>query len=190
VSDQQRLLRGVPSCDTIWATLRAVPINAPMIDHGMNEMMVLERVAEITRFLLLQTEFMVSPGGGLRAWLRMNMILAMVLIIPAVLVVPVVTSLAGSFATMTMFLYQASVNLFYTVVTLIGTVASVLAFISVLKCFGWEMVDVVRGGVDIIFSCGRPPQSRGEIWRANHLDVDAEGRAESPLQFFSTRTRS
>jgi hypothetical protein len=110
-----------------------VPINAPMIDHGMNEMMVLERVAEITRFLLLQTEFMVSPGGGLRAWLRMNMILAMVLIIPAVLVVPVVTSLAGSFATMTMFLYQASVNLFYTVVTLIGTVASVLAFISVLK---------------------------------------------------------
>jgi hypothetical protein len=96
-------------------------------------MMVLERVTEITRFQLLQTEYMVSPGGGLRAWLRMNMLVAMIFIIPALFVVPVVTSLAGQFANLTAFLLQASMNLFYTVVTLIGTVASVLAFISVLK---------------------------------------------------------
>ncbi len=110
-----------------------VPISVPVIDHDLHEMMVLERVTEITRFQIHQFEYTVSPGGGLRAWLRVNMLVAMVLIIPTVLVVPVVTSLAGQFATITMFLYQASVNLFYTVVTLIGTVASVLAFISVLK---------------------------------------------------------
>lgn len=110
-----------------------VPISAPVIDHGMHEMMVLERVTEITRFQLHQFEFMVSPGGGLRAWLRMNMLVAMILIIPTVLVVPLITSLTGQFAALTAFLLQASVNLFYTVVTVIGTVASVLAFISILK---------------------------------------------------------
>jgi hypothetical protein len=110
-----------------------VSISAPTIDRGLNEMMVLERVTEIFRYQLLQTEYMVSPGGGLRAWLRMNMLVAMVLIIPATLVVPVLTMLAGSFATLTGFLYQASMNLFYTVITLIGTVASVLTFISILK---------------------------------------------------------
>jgi hypothetical protein len=110
-----------------------VSISAPTIDRGLNEMMVLERVTEIFRYQLLQTEYMVSPGGGLRAWLRVNMLLALLLLIPAMFVVPVVTSLAGQFATLTAYLYQASVNLFYTVLTLIGTVASVLAFISILK---------------------------------------------------------
>lgn len=114
----------------VW---QPVPIDVPVIDHGLNDMTMLERVTEITRFQLHQFEYAVSPGGGLRAWLRMNMLLAMVLIIPALLVVPVVTSLAGQFANLTAFLLQASVNLFYTVVTLIGTVASVLAFISVMK---------------------------------------------------------
>jgi hypothetical protein len=110
-----------------------MPISSPVIDHDLDEMMVLERVTEVTRFQIHQLEYLVSPGGGLRAWLRVNMLLALLLLIPAMFVVPVVTSLAGQFATLTAYLYQASVNLFYTVLTLIGTVASVLAFISILK---------------------------------------------------------
>ena len=110
-----------------------VPISAPVIDRSLNEMMVLERVTEICRYQLHQFEYMVSPGGGLRAWLRMNMLVAMILIIPALFVVPVLTFLAVSFATLTAFLLQASINIFFAIVTLIATVAAVLTFISVVK---------------------------------------------------------
>lgn len=110
-----------------------VPISVPVIDHDLHEMLVLERVTEVTRFQLHQFEYVVSPGGGLRAWLRMNMLVAMILIIPALFVVPVLTFLAGSFATLTAFLLQASINIFFAIVTLIATVAAVLSFISVVK---------------------------------------------------------
>jgi hypothetical protein len=63
----------------------------------------------------------------------MNMLVAMVVLIPALVVVPVLTMLAGSFATLTAYLLQASVNLFFTVVGLIATVAAVLASGYVLK---------------------------------------------------------
>ena len=63
----------------------------------------------------------------------LNVLVMMALLIPAVVVVPVLTWLAGSFATLTAYLLQASVNLFFTVVGLIATVAAVLAFGYVLK---------------------------------------------------------
>lgn len=113
--------------------LKPVQISAPVIDHGLNEMAAFERITEVCRYQLLRLEYAVSCGGGLRDWLRMNMLVAMVVLIPALVVVPVLTMLAGSFATLTAYLLQASVNLFFTVVGLIATVAAVLASGYVLK---------------------------------------------------------
>lgn len=110
-----------------------VPISAPVIDSGLNALPALERITEVCRYTLLRLEHAVSCGGGLRAWLRLNVMGMVVLIIPALMVVPALTWLAGSFATLTAYLLQATVNLFFTVVGLIATVAAVLAFGYVLK---------------------------------------------------------
>lgn len=110
-----------------------VPISAPVIDHDLNEMATSERITEVCRYQLLRLEYGVSCGGGLRAWLRVNVLVATVVLIPALLVVPVLNVLAGSFATLTTFLLQAAINLFISVLTAIATVAAVLAFVSVMK---------------------------------------------------------
>ena len=115
-----------------------------MIDHGLDEMIVLERVTEVCRYQFLQLEYALSRGGGVRVWLRVNVLLPMALLIPAMVVVPVLTWLAGSFATLTAYLLQASVNLFYTVVTSIGTAAAVLTFGYLLKMLWWAHLENAR----------------------------------------------
>ena len=110
-----------------------MPISAPVIDSGLTNLPLLERIIEVCRYTLLQLEYALSRGGGVRAWLRVNVLLTMALLIPAMFVIPMLTWLAGSFATLTAYLLQASVNLFFTVVGLIATVAAVLAFGYVLK---------------------------------------------------------
>jgi len=132
VADQQdRPVRSLlASVRDAW---QPVPTSAPVIDHELNELATSERITEVCRYHLLRLEYGVSCGGGLRAWLRLNVLVATVVLIPALLVVPVLTMLSGSFATLTAFLLQAAINLFLSVLTAIATVAAVLVFVSVMK---------------------------------------------------------
>jgi hypothetical protein len=120
-------------CKLVLYAWQPVPISAPVIDSGLNALPALERITEVCRYQFLQLEYALSRGGGVRAWLRVNVLVTMALFIPAMFVIPVLTWLAGSFATLTAYLLQASVNLFYTVIGLIATVAAVLAFGYVLR---------------------------------------------------------
>lgn len=103
-------------------------VSTPEIDPLLTDLPAIERVAEVLRYKFLQIEFAISPSGGIRAWLRLNLLIAVTLVIPSLLVVPVVTWLLGSFVTMTGFLLAAAQNLLYTVVTIIALVSLVLAF--------------------------------------------------------------
>ncbi len=118
---------------SIWATLRAVPIPEPEIDPHLNETTTLGRIAEISRYQLLQLEYVLSSGGHLRGFVRLNLMIGVLLLVPTLLVVPVLTTLFGSFVTMTAFLMQAAMNLLYAVLSILAAVASVVAFGSALK---------------------------------------------------------
>jgi hypothetical protein len=59
--------------------------------------------------------------------------IGVVLLVPTLMVVPVLTTLFGSFVTMTTFLRQAAMNLLYAVLSFLAAVASVLVFGYVLK---------------------------------------------------------
>ena len=119
--------------DAILGTLRAVPIPEPQIDPQLSEMTTVGRVAEIFRYQLLQLEYVLSSGGYLRGFIRLNLMIGVVLLVPTLLVVPVLTMLFGSFVTMTAFLMQAAMNLLFAVLSILAAVASVLVFGYVLK---------------------------------------------------------
>jgi len=61
-----------------------------------------------------------SPQGGLRwAWLKLNLLVAMVIGLPALIVVPVVTFILSGFATWSGFLAQIADNLLHTAVSVL-----------------------------------------------------------------------
>lgn len=115
------------------ATWRQVPLAAPEIDPQLENLSAVERIAEVLRYKLLHLEFAISGGGGIRAWLRLNLLIAAVLAIPAVVVVPIVTWLLGSFVTLTGFLLAAAQNLLYTLIYVVAFVSLLLAFLFSLK---------------------------------------------------------
>jgi hypothetical protein len=75
----------------------------------------------------LAFEYSLSPGGGLRAWLKLNMAVALFLGIPALLVVPVITVLFTAVSTWTALLLQIVLNLLYAALAL-------MALVFVLLC--------------------------------------------------------
>ncbi len=98
---------------------RPVSLNPPAIDPDLETLPVLERVAETLRFTVLSIESAVSPQGGLRAWLKLNFLVAAVLAIPALLIVPVVTYLLNDFATWSVFISQIASNLLSTAISVL-----------------------------------------------------------------------
>lgn len=119
--------------DVLRSSWRPANITMPVVDPNLDEMSVLERIAEVCRYKLLQLEYSLSSGGGLRAWIRLNLLVSIVLGIPALFVVPIVTWLLGSFVTWTAFILQASLNLLYTLLTIIAIVFTAIAAILALK---------------------------------------------------------
>lgn len=114
---------------TLGRTLKIVwqpaPVRPPEVDPDLTDLSGIQRSTEVLRYKILQLEYELSSGGGLRAWLKLNLLVALLLVIPALLVVPVITFLLSSFATWTGFLFQAAINILYTLVTIVGMVASV-----------------------------------------------------------------
>ena len=72
-------------------TLQTRPLEPPALDARFSRLAALERASEVLRWHARRAEYWISPGGHLRAWLRLNICLALWLGIPAVLLTPVVT---------------------------------------------------------------------------------------------------
>lgn len=132
--------------DILRTTWQPSVVPLPVVDPNLAELPTLERVTEVCRYQLLQLEYSLSRGGGIREWLRLNLLVAALLIIPALLVVPVVTWLLGSFVTMTAFLYQAAQNLLWTVLTIIATISVALVFVYVLRALWRTHLEKIRRG--------------------------------------------
>ena len=126
---------------TLGSTLRAAwqpkPIPPPVVDPDFLDMSPIERSSEVFRYKLLQLEFALSSGGGLRAWLRLNMLVCFLLGIPALIVVPVVTWLCYSAVTLSGYLLLTATNILYTLLTIV-------AIVGVLVVFGYALSSLKR----------------------------------------------
>jgi hypothetical protein len=105
---------------------RPTPVAPPTLDSNLEALSGIERVAEVLRFSALSVENAISPHGGLRAWLKLNLLVALVLAIPAVLVVPVITYLLSGFSTWAQFLAAIANNLLSAAVSMVGMVLVVV----------------------------------------------------------------
>lgn len=105
---------------------RSVPLSLPRVDTSLADLSPLRRSAEVLRYQLLRFEYALSPEGSLRAWLKLNLLVGLLLAIPALLVVPIVTALLGAFASWTAFLLQAVLNVLYAFIAIVSMVGLTL----------------------------------------------------------------
>ena len=105
---------------------RPIPIEPPALDSHLETLSGVERVAEVLRFNVLSIEAAISPHGGLRAWLKLNVLATLTLAIPAMLVVPVITYLLSGFSTWSLFLAEIANNLLQTAVSMVGMILVVV----------------------------------------------------------------
>jgi hypothetical protein len=113
-----------------------VPLSKPEVDRDLAGLSPVARSAEVLRYQLLQVECALSPGGGLRAWLKLNVLAALLFGIPALLVVPIVTELVGAFAKWTAFLLQAALNVLHASLAMAAVLVIVLLLAQAVKAAG------------------------------------------------------
>ena len=122
--------RGLPTRikSALASAWRPIPVPVPAVDPDLPRMGFLPRSAEVIRYQVLRVEHALSPGGGLRCWLKLNVLLALGLAIPAVLLVPPVTAVLVAFSTWAGYLAAATLNLLLALVyiILIGAILSAL----------------------------------------------------------------
>ena len=72
----------------LWETQ---PITRPILDRGFLELPPSQRSVEVILYWMARGEHWLSPNGWLRAWVRLNLIIAVLLGVSALTVVPVGT---------------------------------------------------------------------------------------------------
>jgi hypothetical protein len=73
-------------------------IEPPVVQPALHRMGAVERSAEVIRYAVFTTEYWVSPRGGLREWLRLNLWFALVLAVPALLITPIASYMLAELA--------------------------------------------------------------------------------------------
>jgi hypothetical protein len=112
---------------------RSIPVPQPEIDSNLTELPILERIVEVFRYKILTLEYALSSGGGLRTYLKLNLLTSLLLGIPAIFVVPVITSILGAFATWSAYLFQTALNILFTLLTIVAIVAVIWLVIYFIR---------------------------------------------------------
>ena len=109
---------GLPTrIKSAWALAwRPVPLPVPTVDPELARLGFVPRSAEAIRYQVLRLEHALSPGGGLRCWLKLNVLLALGLAIPAIVLVPPATAILAAFATWSAYLAAVALNLLLALV--------------------------------------------------------------------------
>lgn len=126
--------RGLPTRlrSSLASAWRPAPLQAPRVDPGLARLGFVPRSAEVMRFQVLRLEHALSPGGGLRCWLKLNALLALGLAIPAVLLVPPVTAMLLAFSTWAGYLAAATLSLLLALVYIILIAAILSTIVSTI----------------------------------------------------------
>lgn len=121
---------GLPTrIKSAWALAwRPVPVPVPAVDPELARLGFVPRSAEVIRYQVMRAEHALSPGGGLRCWLKLNVLLALGLAIPAILLVPPMTAVLVAFSAWAGYLAAATLSLLLALIyiILIGALLSAL----------------------------------------------------------------
>ncbi|WP_050025390.1 hypothetical protein [Verrucomicrobium sp. BvORR034] len=85
----------------ITTTWSPQPLPTPRVDPELSQFSGVERSAEVFRYNFRLAEYWLSPGGFMREWIRLNVRIALALLVPSVLVVPLVTYTLQQFSVWT-----------------------------------------------------------------------------------------
>lgn len=110
---------------------RPTKINPPTVDPNLHQLTWIERTAEVTRHSLQSLEYFASPGGTLRAWLKLNAQACLVLVIPSLLVIPLITFAISQFNAWTLSLAQTTNTLLFfplSALLMIGLISALVYF--------------------------------------------------------------
>lgn len=106
--------------------IHPTPLLEPTISIDFSRLSTLERIVEVLRYKLLQLEYWISPSGGFRAYIKLNLIVCFLIGIPALFIVPLVTHLLGEFVTWTDYLFHAVLNLAQSVLIVLGIIGAIV----------------------------------------------------------------
>ena len=113
----------------------AQDISAPRIDPKLTRLPVIERSAEVLRYTFRRTEHWLSPGGTLRAVLRVSLKLPLLIGIPVLIIGPVVLLLLEDMGAGSASLVSIAVNLAAMSFALIIAVLRFAVLASLLRTF-------------------------------------------------------
>ena len=127
--------RGLPTRirSSLASAWRPAPLQSPRVDPELARLGFVPRSAEVMRFQVLRLEHALSPGGGLRCWLKLNALLALGLAIPALLLVPPITWILAGMATWSAYLAAVVLNLLLALVYAI-LIAVILSTVLGMAC--------------------------------------------------------
>jgi len=93
-------------------------LNKPGIDKNFNSLPIIEKVTVSLIYNLLFIEYSISPKGGVRQWIKINISLLLLFGIPILIFIPLETffmgglaNITGEFANVTQFLLVSALNL-------------------------------------------------------------------------------
>ena len=87
------------------------PITRPVVDPAILELAALQRSIQVILYWLARIEHWLSPTGWLRAWIRLNLWVAVVLAACAFTVVPAITAVVAGLTGLTLELSRISDDL-------------------------------------------------------------------------------
>lgn len=111
------------TCSTSLALWNPQPITRPQIDSAVLDLPPAQRGVEVILYWTARTEHWLSPTGWLRAWVRLNLWVAVVLAVCAFTVLPAVAVTVAGLAGLTLEISRISDDLgrsFASLLPLIG----------------------------------------------------------------------
>ena len=124
-----------PPAQRFRQRIGATEIPVPRVDPHLVRLSVIERLAEVLRYTLRRTEHWLSPGGTLRAVLRLSLKLALLTGIPVFTVGPVVLLLLEGAAAASASLATTAANLAAMSLSLITAVLGFAVLTALVRTF-------------------------------------------------------
>ena len=110
----------------------AVPLRKPVVDDVFDDLPALLRATETIMYNILCLEYSISPKGGLRQWVLMNISFLLLLGIPIFIFVPLGTYFTGGVASIAGNLYIATKFLRDGAVNILEFIFAVIAIVTIL----------------------------------------------------------
>jgi len=127
--------RSVNLAISSYFPIAPAPLERPSIDDDFLNLPVVERVTESIKYNILCLEYSISPKGGLRQWIKLNISLLLLFGIPILIFVPLATYFMAGFSDIselflnaTHFLLESAFNILKLIGVII-VIASILYFI-------------------------------------------------------------